>query len=423
MLKRPYELAATDFPIPHRSRGEFAEVLPLLALCARGKLYEVEQWIRENRPIQFPPSDDRKVRRHSTPLHIAIDRGFYSLVALLLANGYDPNGDYYECLSTAVRAKDRDMIELLLRFGADPRAVDFCTVLETSDRGIMDRFIEAGADPCRENALARALSTKSRPILGFIKQYRDRFPGIQRQVDIALRPFTEEESVKGVALLLWVGADPHAEVPATAYESERENGVGGTAFESALWARKPEILPQFLKRRIPAEKIPGLLSTVAYRNRPDLVQRLLDDGADVNAVSEDGEPPLSGFISGVLWRYSSRSAEEQARGMAALELVLKAGAKWSPDEGRLKSLRRDLAEGESRVVIRLLELLRKYSVFTPDQLHELTRTPAVKRVLNGVSKPRRDPFAIHYAPPPLPVTSPAVATPTRGYWKRHWSQR
>jgi hypothetical protein len=64
-----------------------------------------------------------------------------------------------------VRRKDYDMVDLLLRYGADPHAVDFCEVLETCNRAIMDRFVAAGADPCRENALARSLHFKGRPIL------------------------------------------------------------------------------------------------------------------------------------------------------------------------------------------------------------------------------------------------------------------
>lgn len=131
---------------------------------------------------------------------------------------------------------------------------------------------------------------------------------------------------------------------------------------------------------------------------------------------------LHGFIHGVLWRFSRPSSEENERGFEALELLLKAGAKWSPDEGQLKRLRRNLAEGETKIVIRLLDLLHKYEAFTPSQLHELTRTPAVRRVLSGISKPRRDLFASYFTPP-APVAMPAPETPRRGYWKRHWSQR
>jgi len=396
-------------------------VEPLLALCLSGKLYEVERWIADGRPLQFSPPGDRKLQRRSTALQIAVERRFYSLAALLLANGYDPNGDYYECLTPAVQAKDREMVDLLLRFGADPQCVDFCAVLETCDRALMDRFIEAGIDPCRGNAVARALGYRGRPILGFVRQYRDRFPGFQRQVDIALRVAAEAENPRRIALMLWLGGSPHAEVPATA-EDDRGNTIGDTAFESSLWARKPEILTQFLKRPIPKERIESLLFRVSYRARPDLTRRLLGEGANPNSMSEEGYPVLHGFITSLLWRSSRRTAEECERGIEALELMLKAGAKWALDERQLKGLRRDLADGESKIVVRLLDLLHQYDAVTPEQLYELTRTPAVRKVLNGISKPRRDPFSTYHAPPPS-IAAPAVEQPRSGYWKRHWSQR
>ncbi|MEO6874249.1 MAG: hypothetical protein ABI222_05455 [Opitutaceae bacterium] len=420
MLRRPSDLIATDLPVAHRPFGDYAAVEPLLALCRGGKLYEAEGWINDGRPIQFPPSDDRKARRRSTALQIAVKHRFHSLAALLLANGYDPNGDYYECLSSAVQARDRDMVDLLLRFGADPQATDFCSVLETCDRAIMDRFVEAGVDPCRDNAVARSLDFKGRPILGFIKQYRDRFPCLQRQIDIALHVFTGDGDLRGIALMLWVGADPHAATPASAEEDDGTFAFGDSAFQSALWSRKPEILTQFLKRPIPAEKLNVLLSDAGHHSRPDLVRRLLDEGADPNFSVEEGYPILYNFINGLTWAYATRTSEERERGFQALELLLKAGAKWTLDEQNLKGLRPDFAASESKIVIPLLELLRRYAAFTPEQLHELTRTPAVRKVLNGISRPRPTPFGQTYSPPPL-LPPPVAATPRRGYWKRHWS--
>ena len=63
MLRCPVELGPQDFPIKHRSLGSLAEVEPLLDLCARGKLYEVEEWIMQGKPTQHPPPTDRKLLR------------------------------------------------------------------------------------------------------------------------------------------------------------------------------------------------------------------------------------------------------------------------------------------------------------------------------------------------------------------------
>ncbi|MFT3783665.1 MAG: hypothetical protein QM790_16760 [Nibricoccus sp.] len=313
-LRRPSDLTKADLPVARRPVGDFAAVEPLLALCEGGKLYEVEAWIVEGRPLQFPPPDDRKLQRRSTALQISVKRRFFSLAALLLANGYDPNGDYYECLSSPVRDKDREMVELLLKFGADPHSLDFCTVLETCDRVLMDRFIEAGIDPCENNAVARSLSFKGRPILGFIRQYRDRFPCLQEQIDIALHEFTENRDLRGIALMLWLGADPHANTPPTAEPNSRYYGVGDTAFEAAIWRSEPTVLAPFLKRPIPKDKIDDLFRLVAHRGQPDLVKRLLKEGASPNTANEDGRPILYDFVQAPLWRDTHRTPSPDSSG-------------------------------------------------------------------------------------------------------------
>ena len=52
-----------------------------------------------------------------------------------------------------------------------------------------------------------------------------------------------------------------------------------------------------------------------------------------------------------------------------------------------------------------------------------TRTPAVRKVLNGYTKPPRHPFPGYYAAPAPVIHTPVVESPRRGYWKRYWSQR
>jgi len=386
-------------------------------------LYEVEQWIDAERPIQYPAPSDRKLQRKDTPLMIAVRQGFHSLAALLLANGYDPNGDYYECISPAVWSKDHDIVDLLLRFGADPNAVDFCEVLETCDRALMDRFVVAGIDPCRRNAVARAVQTKRRPILGFIKQYQGQFPGIQRQIDIALHSVTEAADLRGVALMLWLGANPHAPTPPSAEEwDDAECGSDSTAFHAALFSQKPEVMDMIAKRPIPADRVAAIFHSVGYRPRPALVRRLLEMGADPNSVGSEGEHVLHDFVHPILSRFG-RDAAEVGLAFQSLELVLKAGAKWTMSERRLKWLRRDLIDGESKSVVRLLDLLHEHQALTPEQLHELTRTDAVKRVLNGQTKPRRSFWDVGYSSPPAAPAPAPAPQPQRGYWKRHWWQR
>jgi hypothetical protein len=422
MFRRPADLTPSDFPVPHCTPvPDFSAIEPLIVLCAGGRLYEVETWIAEGRPIQCISPADRKLQRRQTPLQIAVSKGFHSLAALLLANGYNTNGDHYECLSPAVRARDHGMIDLLLRSGADPSSFDFADALETYDRPLMDRFIDAGVDPCADNAVARALRHKGRPLLGFVKTYRDRFPGLQRQIDIALHVFVRESDEKGVALMLWLGANPYAITPESAYSCDVANVSHECALIAALWSNKPAIVDQLLRKPIPPDRVEDLFRNASYHCCPKLIKQLLAAGADPN-LTEEGGPVLESFITTLTWRWHSDEADRDQRGLESLELVLAAGAKWNPSSSQVSSLRRRLLDGQPATVSKLIGLLEKYGTISAEQLHELTRTPAIKRLLNGYAKPVRNYFGSYVAPVQVDPVSVTPA-PKRGYWKRHWSQR
>lgn len=85
-------------------------------LCRSGRLYEVEEWIRQGKPINVPPD----VRR--SPLLIAVEKGFHSLVELLLRSGVDlqANG---KVLESAVKSGQCGIAQLLIDHGADPNSV------------------------------------------------------------------------------------------------------------------------------------------------------------------------------------------------------------------------------------------------------------------------------------------------------------
>jgi hypothetical protein len=395
-------------------------------LCEEGRLYEVEKWIAEGKPIQaVPPDRTEKASARQSPLGIASRKGFHSLAELLLLNGYDPNTDYYEHLLPAVEAKNLSMVDLLLRHGADPEAVDFADVLKTYDRKIMDCFIAAGVDPCRDNAVARAMRHKARPMLGFVKSYRDQFPGLQRQIDIALHHFVDEKDEKGVALMLWLKANPHAEVPSDPYAEEEEDRYEDDYFHCALisatWRSNESIIQQLLKVPIPAESVQPLMRSISSCACPAAVRKLLAAGANPNDY-RDGRHILDGFIRALssYW-YSAQQAEEDKRGLEALRLVAEAGAKWDIDNAGLADVRRQMLDGESKTIIAALDILRSFNVLNAAQLQELTRTDAMKRLLAGFSKPKKHLFS-SFAQPVYPVVV-SEPEPARGYWKRHWSQR
>jgi hypothetical protein len=402
---------------------DWDEIAELCTLCVEGKLYEVEAWIENDRPIQCEPPADRKQRKLKTPLQIAVKRGFYSLAELLLLNGYDPNGDASSSLRLAVEGKNVPMVDLLLEFGTDPQQVRLDTVLETCDRQIMDRFIAAGFDPCRDNAMAEALLFKARPLLGFIKQYCERFPGLMRQAAMALRYFVEERDVKGVALMLWVGANPHERVPGLFDQRRKESEEDwDCAFQVAAWKFDAPILNLILKVPIPPEQVQPLFEATGSACNPEITGRLLELGADPNRLTEDGHV-LESMITRATWSYGfSNDKERQAGALECIRLVAEAGARWAPDPKSLASVRRNLTAGTPEVVSSIVRLFRENQVLTGEQLHELTRTPTMRRVLSGRGRPQKKPhdlYAAHYRPA---MGAPAPAPTRSSYWKRPWSK-
>jgi hypothetical protein len=77
----------------------------LLGLCAAGRLYEVDDWIRAGRSLCVP----RALRR--TPLEVAIELGFHSLVELLARHAPDQHSRN-ELLQQAVMRRRSDLVDL-----------------------------------------------------------------------------------------------------------------------------------------------------------------------------------------------------------------------------------------------------------------------------------------------------------------------
>jgi hypothetical protein len=71
----------------------YQEIKPLVDLCKSGKLFEVQEWIASGKPVNPPPSESGY--RKKSPLEIAIELGFHSLIKVLLEGGADINEPRY----------------------------------------------------------------------------------------------------------------------------------------------------------------------------------------------------------------------------------------------------------------------------------------------------------------------------------------
>src|SRR4051812_31291324 len=96
----------------------------LVNLCRAGKLYAVEKWIAAGKAIRTPPQIKK------TPLQVAMELGFHSLVELLIRDE-ERIEVKNEALANAVERKRLDVVELLVSYGAEIRSVPLSDVLLT----------------------------------------------------------------------------------------------------------------------------------------------------------------------------------------------------------------------------------------------------------------------------------------------------
>jgi hypothetical protein len=95
-----------DQNLKHRLLAQSLEhVRPLHQICREGRLYEVERWIADGKPIQVAPQAIPKSTRLKTALQIALETGQHSLAVLLLSKGYRIELERYSPLDMALEAR------------------------------------------------------------------------------------------------------------------------------------------------------------------------------------------------------------------------------------------------------------------------------------------------------------------------------
>lgn len=195
---------------PKPPRDEDAD--HLLRLCREGRLFELQTWIAAGRPLTVPAH-----YRH-TPLRVAVDTGFHSLIELLLQHEND-QAVKDDVLKHACWRDRRAVMQLALEHGANVNAVSFQDVIETWDRDVVQIFVARGADLVTNAPFARAFRARIKAVLGIFLDCKRARPDLadelQRQADMALRQACQDDDLKWVSLLMWLGAEPRSKGLAT----------------------------------------------------------------------------------------------------------------------------------------------------------------------------------------------------------------
>jgi len=355
----------------------------LMELCRDGRLYDVETWIREGKPVNVPSA------LRKSPLLIAVDRGFHSLVDLLLRSHADlyANGN---ALELAVKRGHYGIAQLLIKRGADPNSLSPRLVCCCGNLDIVRLFLDCGADLTRENGFAFGLVETKKALLGIYRSYRNRIPGLQRQADIALCHCCREGRIGGVCRLLWAGADPRARVPALEDEDD-DPDMYGTSLEAAAFGGHYEIL-----KRIGVDPfrddLNDLLLSAGFSADPDIIRFLVEHGADINHRDSMGQTCLVRLLWAVHWHndriFSSGSYLEESRIKSALQTAIELGGKWQSGNGSATRLLRlaFYAENEGSL-LSLLGTFRRHQACSDKELIRLLDTPRMLQKLSRDLKP------------------------------------
>ena len=371
----------------------YEEIKLLVEFCKAGRLFDVQKWISEGKPVNLPCERPKKAR-WLVPLQIAMEKGFHSLVQVLLEGGAQPEAHGYSALRYAVYERRLDFVELLVENGADIHSVSMETVFSYWKPEIVEFFVSRGADVETDYPLANALVWRIRPGLGFFKRYQDQFPSLQEQINIALRHHAYEGNLKWVSLLLWAGADPLARGPKNPND-EPDPEEDFNALQWAAFKGHAEILKLKKIQLDPNHPdSPGILREACYADNDEILRILLEKGFNPGGLPESGSDLIGPLLSRMSWDFDrwndwrnwgrreeknidSSSARDK---MKMLHRLVRHGVKWQPADGSdIKAVRRSLLKLTPDYTVELIWILSGYKAARPEDTEELIKAPSMRR--------------------------------------------
>lgn len=368
-------------------------VRELITLCKAGKFFEVQAWIAAGKPVNRPAGDETRGYA-PTPLEVAIDTGFHSLVEVLLKAGAKsaPTRPDYP-VDVALENKNIDLLNLLADHGYDLSQVSMLTVLSTWGSSMVGYFLDRGASLEDDRPVAAALCSHIRPALGVLKQYRETIPSLQRQANAALRYHCSKGNAKWVALMLWAGADPFAK-GSEAFGGDdcddEENGTSAVVY-AALYKHFDLFNQRSLKLPLDNPATNEVLHwAVRSRSGLPLAERLLKSGLNPNDQSNGGCSALQGLLNslsrwGILDPFGSspRVCDDPPAArddLLGVHLLARYGARWIPSSKHDFDMpRRSLCKLIPDYTLQFTWIMARYQACSRESLAELIRTPTITR--------------------------------------------
>ena len=364
-----------------------------------GQLFEVQEWIRQGKPIALAEGVVSRSKHHH-PLLVALSSGFHSMVELLLQAGSPTSHRGNSALAFAIEMGRPDLVKLPLKHGADASQVPMWSVIERGCRlDVIDMLLAAGRNLVDDRPIAWGLIHCIRPTLGLLKRHVTKQPELMRQVDFALRYHARQGNQKWVALTLWAGADPLARGPDDLDRDEDDNQLGMNAVELAAFYDQFEVLQQkpMLRAIEACTADTEVFLSVCSTGKSRILELFLQRRHSPARLPDRGTKAIEGAVSGMAMqllfervRYGGYNSKlpgdcSGARDrMALLHMLVANGARWMPeDKQAIGYVRRSLLKLVPAFAMEFAWLMKQYGAARRADVRELLGAPSMRRHLSG----------------------------------------
>jgi hypothetical protein len=242
----------------------------LRALIHAGRLFDVQAWLEAGKPFRT----NRTSFIRSEPCVVAVKTGFFGMVECFLRQELT-QPELNAMLAAAVPMHRPHLVELLLKSGADVHSIYFREVLDQWQPEVIRVFLRYGADYKTGSPFAEAFVDGVRTSIGIFKSLLKKEPELISQANEALVEHVKMNDKKWVELMLWLGADPRAEVPGWLDEPT-------TALIEAARYGRLDSLKRFKVDPKRDDLIELICAPAAYIDLPQTIP--LDYGAEMEAA-------------------------------------------------------------------------------------------------------------------------------------------
>lgn len=349
-------------------------------LCDQGRVYEIVDWTKAGRPIRFVHG---RYKKPISGLVIAVEAEGHTLLEELLKRSDWTQSELDGAAACATSRELPYLVDLLFDYGAQAGECNVFDFFKMMDVELAERALRLGLDPTKCDEFAQVLSYTgaARPLLRFYKQNAGKVKGLEEQIGIALLECIDKKQFHACIMLLWAGADAHAEYPweprghfpghscpeVAEYDFDEDTRI--TAFKELAWRGDFEFYKKLKLKPNDKDKL-CMIEWIGGDDSGELTEHIIEQcSAELLNFGKDGNcEALENFLC---YGYSRNKKASTAKAF------LERGAILKPHKDKIRRMRKSILEGGGFFACEIIELLIEYKQ-DPELIWELGRTPKMQ---------------------------------------------